>query len=477
MFKKQFPFIFITASVFIFLVVSSLIQDGMFMDGLIYATVAKNFANGQGTWWNLYLNNSGFASYHDQPPLTLWIQAFFFKVLGNGMYTERIYCFITSVVTALMILLVWRKKYEHNPGLVSISWLPVLMWIIIPVCFWSYANNLQENTMVIFVLLSAYFILKGFETNKITCFIIAGTFIFLATLCKGVQGAFTVVMPIVFFMVYRKPAFYKAALYSLILFAVPMFIYFLLFQNDVISKSFHDYFDTRLVRTFTDSNAETTTQRFYLIKRLFTELLVPVLLCLVIFFLANKKSKGKSADLKTFLLFFLTGLCGTLPLLVTKEQRGFYLVTALPFYAIAMASVVAEKLSTSIELLNENSTRFKWFNRISLVVLISAISFSVFQFGKTRRDAEMLHDVYILGKIIPSKSVILVERELRSVWSLHLYLARYYDITPDIDSEKNLPFYLMRPSPATPDSMLFEEVHAGLTEYRLFKRKQTSYPI
>jgi len=106
--KPQLPFWIFTASIFIILICPTLFQDGMFMDGIQYACVAKNLANGTGSFWHPFLSETwwkaGSNYFMEHPPLIYGIQAQFFKLLGNSLYTERIYSLITGLLTAIMIV-------------------------------------------------------------------------------------------------------------------------------------------------------------------------------------------------------------------------------------------------------------------------------------------------------------------------------------------------------------------------------------
>lgn len=48
----------------------------------------------------------------------------------------------------------------------------------------------------------------------------------------------------------------------------------------------------------------------------------------------------------------------------------------------------------------------------------------------------MLHDVYIIGKMIPQGSTLSSTSEIYTQWSLQAYLNRYFYISLD-DSEQN----------------------------------------
>ena len=58
------------------------------------------------------------------------------------------------------------------------------------------------------------------------------------------------------------------------------------------------------------------------------------------------------------------------------------------------------------------------------------------QIGKTSRNKELLHDVYLIGAFVPPQSTISIPREMWNDWSLQCYLARYYSISLEGDYKK-----------------------------------------
>ncbi len=134
-YKNILPFWLFTGSVIIVLIVSQLIQEGMFMDGLFYTCVGKNLADGLGTFWNPHLSKSFIYSFHAQPPLYFGILALFYKVFGNSMYVERLFDFTFFLGAAFYIHKLWNKIYSTNKIVAVNSWLPVLFWSTIPICF------------------------------------------------------------------------------------------------------------------------------------------------------------------------------------------------------------------------------------------------------------------------------------------------------------------------------------------------------
>ena len=295
--NKQLPFYILTLALFIGLIVPILIQDGMFMDGQLYTNVAKNMGNGIGTFWFPVADATwmmdGKATFHEHPPMVFAIQSVFFKVLGNSMYTERFYSFLTACITAVLIFLLWKELSKNNKEMRKFSWLPILLWIIVPVVQWTFQNNMQENTMGIFSLLSVIMIIKGLNKKKFTLLYIcmAGAMVFLASLSKGVPGIFPIGTVGLYWLIYRKPKFYKAVIYTTVVAAIPTFIYFLLLQNPSAKESLSFYLNYRLLGRV--ESVPTVTNRFHTIIGLLSHLLPVLIICSVLNFYFLEKIDKK----------------------------------------------------------------------------------------------------------------------------------------------------------------------------------------
>lgn len=467
-------FQFLTIGIFSILILPWLIQDGMFMDGMIYATVARNLSLGIGSWWDLHLTNFLSGRYLDQPPLTIWITSFFFKVFGYSMYTERIYSFTTAIINLLLIKAIWQKVNFKNEKYKEYWWLPVLLWIIPPVSFWTFTNNLQENTMGIFILSSVYFMFDCIQRdkNKIVPLALMTICIFLAAMCKGIQGTFTITGLLIFAIVADRSFLSPAIKFTLISGVILSVFAYALYLYPPSREYFTGYFYTRILRTFTSPEMATTDNRFYLLFRLLTEEITPVALCLIAIIVSGKaafKNTQQKENNKYSLFFILIALAGTLPLLVTTEQRRFYLAPVFPYYALALSFFIIESVVYIFERIKSvkiyNSIRYLGFGLLALTLILTIINT-----GTIKRDKEMLHDVYKIGSTLEQNSVIgIYYDDLYSLWILHLYFQRYYSITLDA-GESNLKrnYFLTR------QKTLFlpewSEQKLGLQEFKLFKK-------
>src|SRR6478672_5155878 len=99
--KKAFPWL--TIGVFSILLLPALFMDGMFSDGMLYASVSKNYAQGYGSFWEQFYSATSNSGFHEQPPFMFFLQGMFFKVLGYGVYTERFYCLAAALINVFLI--------------------------------------------------------------------------------------------------------------------------------------------------------------------------------------------------------------------------------------------------------------------------------------------------------------------------------------------------------------------------------------
>ena len=426
--------LFIIALIFI-LIIRDLFRIGMFMDGMIYTSVGKNLANDIGTFWQPHFSKTLMPSYHEQPPLMLGIVSIFFKLFGNNHHTEHIYGLTVLLLTIFLIHKLWTTIFTDQAEK-TVSWLPVLFLLAIPVCFWSYANNMEEPLMGMFDLASLFFIFKALiQKKKIYLNLILGAIMLIAaSMCKGAQGLFPLAAVFLYWAVFQNISFGKMFTYSVVLVGIVVGFYGIILLNEEASKSYEMYFFNRIYVTF-NNPANTHTDRIYIVKQLFSEL-IPVFVLTVGTFLFLRIKKRWSATpsyiSKTSLVFFLIALSGTLPLLLTIEQSGYYLVTVMPYYAIGFSIYFAPFFTKYTAQADIQSKLFKrWRIAVSLI-LICSVSFSIASvFTGPKRDVEKLHDVFYTGEIIQKGNTIGVSSNMLSDWSLQSYYNRYFYISLD----------------------------------------------
>ena len=142
--KNTKIYLMLPIMLFVGLLILPLVQEGMFFDGVTYSAISKNMANGYGSFWNPHYTKVLYSNFHEHPPLVFIIQSFFFRLLGDGFYTERLFCLLMALLTVFGIVKCWALLSD-DAEMKSYYWLPILFWLLVPMVSWSYKNNLLES--------------------------------------------------------------------------------------------------------------------------------------------------------------------------------------------------------------------------------------------------------------------------------------------------------------------------------------------
>jgi len=465
--KRNSLFWIVTAAVFLCLLIPTLVQEGMFLDGVTYSAISRNMANGYGSFWNPHYTNTLYSNFHEHPPLVFIIQSCFFKVFGDAFYTERIFSLFNAILTTIGIILCWRL-FTDKTELKEYDWLPVLLWLSVPMVSWTYKNNLLENTMGVFTIFAVFFILKSLIENRIVFLLPGSVLIVLAFLSKGITGIFPIVVPILFAFIY-KPNRYRI-LYAVCLIlstVIVSYLFVLLFPE--LTNNITSYLHQQLLPALNNQREITTSNRFSIILNLVLELSFPIIL--VVYFAVRQWQKdGKVVFLmdKRSLIFLLIALCASMPLMISLKQRRFYLIPSIPFYILSVSFYIAPFLKEKLDVLSIST--LKWIKRVSFTALSIGLILSVSQFGKFSRDGDKLTDIYSIARTIPEGTVISTTKELWGDWSLEAYMSRIGNLSLDCDNKHE---YLLIENntvePGVPGE--YEKMNLKLTKYVLLKRK------
>ena len=179
-------FLFILASV---LIISPLFQQGWFIDGLIYKTVATNYLSEDARFWEMKFNDVSMNPFYEQPPLFFIATAIFYKIFGNGFLTDK---FLTLIYLGLSIFFLFKicKHFfkEDKPAF----YIVLFLLLTIPVFCWTYVNQVIEVLVLPLVLSAFYFFLQFRKSEKISqhtfylvCFSASVILLFLT---KGFQS-------------------------------------------------------------------------------------------------------------------------------------------------------------------------------------------------------------------------------------------------------------------------------------------------
>ena len=421
------PFWLLLIGLFLILVSKSLLTEGMFFDGVTYASISRNMAEGQGTFWNPHYTQTLYPEFRQHPPLALGMEALAFKAFGDHWWVEKAYSVLMFLLSGLFIALIWKRTTNN----LRWAWLPLLFWIAMPLVSWSATNNLLENTMSVFALLSVYLMIVGYQCNhKIWLFLSAFTLL-LAFLSKGFTGLFPLVFPILYCAFDQKRKWIQGPIDSLLLVvAVAVFAGIMFLVCPGSFAYLKDYIRLQVIGG--GLYEATASSRFYIVVALLQQLMIPYVIAIALV-ICKARSKVNSKvfefppDKGWFYSFLILGLLGVLPMMVSVKQRDFYMLAALPFFALACGHITLSGLTLWQP---KMTPRFrKWSILGSSCVLLTGIALNVIHIGKYGRDEALIEEVK--QQIVESggNNTIEISPEEYTQWAKHAYYMRYGKIS------------------------------------------------
>lgn len=438
----------------------------MFVDGVTYSAISKNLAHGIGTYFQPHYTKVLYPSFYEHPPLVFIIQSYFFRIFGDAYYTERIYSFLTAITAAICISKCWRLFSRGEDR--NYYWLPIILWIMVPVVSWSYRNNMLENTMSVFTLMSFYCISKALIDKRSIYILYGALYILLAVLSKGVVGLFPIITPLLYIAIYDKSKVIKLHFIYLVIALLFLSSLLLLITPELIS-TLKLYFNNQLLPSILGNREITTNSRFHIIFSLMTELGISIgILIIVWIFNWRRKIQFELFRNKAALLFFLLAIFSSIPLVISLKQRIYYLVPSIPFYILFISIAILPYIRLRIEHL---STRTLVLIRGVLILLVASMVFLFYtRYGTFSRDEDKLTDVYTLVRLIPEGAIISGTKKECMDWGLIAYLSRVANVSLDCDSMHK--YFLVDKRDELPNDFhnKYIKMETALNGYLLFKR-------
>jgi 4-amino-4-deoxy-L-arabinose transferase-like glycosyltransferase len=465
---KILPFYLIVSGFFLIRISPDLLSHGLFMDGLIYSTLAKNLSDGIGTFWNPYFTATCLPEFHEHPPLAMAIQSIFFSVLGDGRLTEKIYSFLTYVIVSLIIMRAWQRSEFKN------GWLPLFLWFVTPVVSWACPNNLLENTLTIFTTLSLLFFLESRRGKKYLFLFLSGSMLSLGFLTKGFVALFPWSLPFVFWLAMRKSAFKNMISETLMIIFSTIVPLALLLLIPEAGLSLKKYIDTQVIESL--KNVVTVSSRFYIAGRLASEL-IPALIIVLIFLIYGYRSKDRiktgSENFRYGIALIVTGLTGVLPIMISQKQSGFYILPSLPFFAIGLAALINDQSGHLISKIKDGTKSNRNLILASCLFFMAGLFAVFYNMDKFSRDESKLKDTYAILPSVPAGTIINILPEMYGDWSLHGYYARFKNISLDPDLTNMRNFLLIKNEQLTDTARIrnYKKADIPTSGYQLYIRE------
>ncbi len=421
----------LTVSLYCLLVLPRLLSYGMFVDGVTNASMARNMAENYGSFWQPYYTATVYPTFYEHPPLGFWLQSWAYRLCGDSVYVEAWWgCFVGTLIL-LGLAGVWRCLTPQGYALAG-TWFPIVLFVVTPMTSWALANNMLENTMTFFIVLSVLLCLLSLQ-NPHRGFsylygIFSGLSIFCAILIKGPVAMFPLAMPFIYIINASKKIMKTCT--TLFVLSMTLTVSFgLMFSLNAASAHFFKRYVRQQVLASVTGERETSPSRFDVLTVVSRESLVPLLVggLLAAAMYRLRKTALPSIHSRLFLCYLGIALAGSLPILISAKQKRWYAFPSLPFYAMAIAVIFNDAALALERLVDGNKNVGKNIAIFSSVILCMAISFMFLEKNALRRDKDFHADFSEQSILIEGRKIISVYPPyLATNWTLVANMQRKF---------------------------------------------------
>lgn len=478
--KKNLPFILCVLVLLFVILFIPLAMFGRGGDGILYSSIAYNMAHNIGSLWQPYYLKPFVTPFYEHPPLAMYFQSLFYRVLGDGFYVENIYGGLMAAITWWFIILCWRltSRVIYSWWML---WLPLFLWIAIPENALPYKDVILQATLVVFTTASVYFLLRFLLTRSATkwFYLLVGAGLIAAGFpINGVQAFFPLGVFFLAWLVWHQRSFFRMCWHTLLLMGLVALMLYLLCLNPEAKHTLWMYLQTQLFATLSEHRAGPYSgfARLYVFKMVFSNLLVIIVLGLIFIFVrARSQAINFWQLLKTSVcnrwvyFFFGMGLIASLPVLLSTRQDSHYVLQAYPWFVLMFVHMFAAECLAWVKGINTRGLLYRCFTVVFALLLILAIGFLVVHAGKPRRDKMLIHDMRIIARIIPRNSIVDISPELNTHDNIRAYFYRFTQIS--LVQQGHHTYLLESPSADGHILNFYKKIPLPLEKFALYKRR------
>jgi hypothetical protein len=423
--------LFLAVSLYCLLVLPRLLSYGMFVDGVTYASIARNMADNYGSFWHPYYTATVYPTFYEHPPLGFWLQSWAYRLCGDAVYVEAWWGFGVGTLILVSLAGLWRCMTPPGATLAG-TWFPVLLFVVTPMTSWALANNMLENTLTLFIVLAVWFCVLSLQNPTIffSCLygILAGLSMICALLIKGPVAMFPLVVPLMSLIhATHKPR--KLWTTGIILLMTCMVSVGILLSTHAAAAHFSKQYLRQQVLASVTGERETSPSRFDVLRVVSREHLVPLLVGGMLTAVVYRLRPGTMFTInhRLFLYYLGIALAGSLPILLSAKQKRWYAFPSFPFYTMAIAVVFNDAALSFESLVYQHEKSIKNMVIFAVSVLCIATFLMFFEKKSLRRHVDFHHDFSIQPMAIQEREIISVyPASLATNWSLVANMQRKF---------------------------------------------------
>jgi len=325
--------------------------------------------------------------------------------------------------------------------------------------------------MGMFTIASVYFLLVSINKigwQKFLLIFLSAILLLLSFLSKGFPGLFPLGLFFLYWIFFNQNYSLNYFLKDfLLLFGLTFLVFFLLFYFNANSwKSITSYLDIQFIESV--AGRSRVGSRLNIMKNLFNEL-IPFLILILIFFLSYRKRmltlvKNQKQENKYALFFLTLGLCGSVPLMISPKLSSFYLVVALPYFAISVAFFLSNTVNELVENLRSSKIGTAITKSFAVISIVVAISLTIINYGTVGRDNDLISDLEKISTVVDDHSLISVHADYYQDWTVMSYFQRYHQISFDVSGNLQS-YHLVAKGSPVPEN--YEILQLNLVQFDL----------
>ena len=420
------------------ILVLPLTQIGMNKDGVLYAAIARNLSLGYGSLWDPSFSETSFHHFFEHPPLALYFQSIFFKLIGPAWWVEKLYSFLMALGQFSLIAWYWLRTKKVSFHSLSIL---LLLWMCIPFNA-IYVRNLIPATLIVFTTLATFLLLIKTRTKFQTCLrnLLAAISVLIAFFCDGPIALFPLVVPLLA-SIEEEHLNLKANLKNMVYFTALVSILGTAFFY-VSPQALHNtkrYFIDQVFaslagqRTESQVHTQSLWGHLYIILVYFRYYVGVSLLVGGVIAIASKiegsdfrKSLLDKIKNKSFILFLILSIISSWPVAVSVKQFSHYAMQSAPFFALAMMHASYDSFYVILKHYEPRSTLVQKTASLALLVLVVTVSVVIHLAGQFRRDRDMIQDVeYMRTHVLDKYSILSTSRDICYSYKPESYFERF----------------------------------------------------
>lgn len=446
-----------STGLFFAIIITPLLKQSMFVDGVIYAALAKNLNLGFGTLWHPVLSLSMLNPFYEHPPLAIYFQSLFFKIFGQGFSAERVYMLLMALGQFGLISWYWLKNQTYS--LRSLGLL-LLLWLLIPIN-WLYINNYLIATLTLFTTMASLILLirTQLKLTRFLQYLVCSIIVLIAFLSDGPVAFFPLAIPLIYRIVYQPASIYTGVLETLFFLAVLVLIFFGFYQ--MFPEALHNtrqFLHQQVIASVmgTRSHEISGIKHAYILFLYFKSFVLVSLFAVSCIIISAKIDQQpvlnaikQRAKEKNVILFLLIALASSLPIAISCRQGIRYLMPSAPFFTLAMMWFCFPSFEKIVLYFAKRPQGFKYKHMmhlfcISLIAFISInnlVSYYHSDQLRTIRDVQTIASYCAKNEFCANHAIISIN-DSGIIWAASFYLARFSTVMTSVTHEPDFPYFL-----------------------------------